>query len=279
MSVSLAGSWSVVEIVRADGFTATDIRPLVRLNVSVILEENGRRETGVFGIGGRYLYDEVMAPAIWNRAIDEALADWLTPFLFPVTREEERIWIRSDRAVARACAERASPILDHMSTANVARDLDLLRRAVGEAVDFKVKLKRGGAPANVDPAQFEAALLNLIVNARDALGDVTGAKGRQARITVQTRACTVEAGQIAELAAGDYVCVSVADNGEGMSPDIRDRVYEPFFTTKGVGKGTGLGLDISRRIVTDRHGGEISVDSEPGCTVISVRLPQRPPAG
>ncbi|BBD00844.1 MULTISPECIES: metalloprotease TldD [Sphingobium] len=74
VSVSLAGSWSVVEIVRADGFTATDIRPLVRLNVSVILEENGRRETGVFGIGGRYLYDEVMAPAIWNRAIDEALA-------------------------------------------------------------------------------------------------------------------------------------------------------------------------------------------------------------
>jgi TldD protein len=74
VSVNLAGSWSVVEVVRADGFTASDIRPLVRLNVSVILEENGRRETGVFGIGGRYLYDQVMSPAIWNRAIDEALA-------------------------------------------------------------------------------------------------------------------------------------------------------------------------------------------------------------
>lgn len=74
VSVSLAGSWSVVEIVRPDGFTATDIRPLVRLNVSIILEENGRRETGVFGIGGRYLYDQVMDQAIWNRAIDEAIA-------------------------------------------------------------------------------------------------------------------------------------------------------------------------------------------------------------
>ncbi|HAF41378.1 MAG TPA: metalloprotease TldD [Sphingobium sp.] len=74
VSVSLAGSWSVVEIVRADGFIATDIRPLVRLNVSIILEENGRRETGVFGIGGRYLYDQVMDARIWNRAIDEALA-------------------------------------------------------------------------------------------------------------------------------------------------------------------------------------------------------------
>ncbi|AUW57543.1 metalloprotease TldD [Sphingobium sp. SCG-1] len=74
VSVSLAGSWSVVEVVRADGFVATDIRPLVRLNVSIILEENGRRESGVYGMGGRYLYDQVMAPEIWNRAIDEALA-------------------------------------------------------------------------------------------------------------------------------------------------------------------------------------------------------------
>jgi TldD protein len=74
VSVNLMGSWSVVEIVRADGFTATDIRPLVRLNVSIILEENGRRESGMFGTGGRFLYDQIMTPATWNRAIDEALA-------------------------------------------------------------------------------------------------------------------------------------------------------------------------------------------------------------
>ncbi|QUT06448.1 metalloprotease TldD [Sphingobium phenoxybenzoativorans] len=74
VSVGLNGSWSVVEIVRADGFVAHDIRPLVRLNVSIILEDGGRRESGSFGIGGRYLYDQVMAPDIWNRAIDEALA-------------------------------------------------------------------------------------------------------------------------------------------------------------------------------------------------------------
>ncbi len=74
VSASLAGSWSVVEIVRADGFVATDVRPLVRLNVSVIMEENGRRETGVFGIGGRYLYDSLFEEATWRRAIDEAIA-------------------------------------------------------------------------------------------------------------------------------------------------------------------------------------------------------------
>lgn len=74
----LSGSWSVVEIVRPDGYVATDIRPLVRLNVQLVAEENGRRETGFFGMGGRYLYDRLFEPAEWNRAIDEALAQALT---------------------------------------------------------------------------------------------------------------------------------------------------------------------------------------------------------
>ncbi len=78
VSVGLTGSWSVVEIVRADGFLATDIRPLVRLNVSIICEANGRREAGSFGIGGRYLYDSLFDEKTWNRAIDEALAQALT---------------------------------------------------------------------------------------------------------------------------------------------------------------------------------------------------------
>ena len=73
VSVGLSGSWSVVEIVRADGFLATDVRPLVRLNVNIVCEQNGRRESGSFGIGGRYLYDSLFAPETWNSAIDEAL--------------------------------------------------------------------------------------------------------------------------------------------------------------------------------------------------------------
>ena len=77
VSASLSGSWSVVEIVRADGFIAHDIRPLVRLNVSIVAEQDGRRETGTFGIGGRRLYDDLFSPETWNRAIDEALAQAL----------------------------------------------------------------------------------------------------------------------------------------------------------------------------------------------------------
>lgn len=125
----------------------------------------------------------------------------------------------------------------------IRQSAPLLRRAVGEAVDFNLRLKRGAARVRLDPAQFEAALLNLVVNARDALGDVTGGQIREGgQVTVQTTARRIDAGEVAELAPGDYVCVTVSDNGEGMSPEVIDRVFEPFFTTKGVGKGTGLGL-------------------------------------
>lgn len=77
VSVGLSGSWNVIEIVRADGFVATDVRPLVRLNVSIVVEQDGRRETGSFGMGGRELYDRMFDEATWNRAIDEALAQAL----------------------------------------------------------------------------------------------------------------------------------------------------------------------------------------------------------
>jgi signal transduction histidine kinase len=73
----------------------------------------------------------------------------------------------------------------------------------------------------------------------------------------------------------DAVVVEVADTGDGMSPEVVERAFEAFYTTKPVGKGTGLGLDIARRIVVDRHGGVIEVDSEPGHTVLRVRLPIR----
>jgi TldD protein len=78
VSVGLSGSWSVIEIVRADGFVAQDIRPLVRLNIAIVAEANGRRETGSFGIGGRYLFDRLFDATAWERGIDEALAQALT---------------------------------------------------------------------------------------------------------------------------------------------------------------------------------------------------------
>lgn len=77
VTASLLATWTVVEIVRPDGFVATDIRPLVRLNVSIVAESNGRRETGSFGMGGRHLYTDLFKPESWNRAIDGALSQAL----------------------------------------------------------------------------------------------------------------------------------------------------------------------------------------------------------
>jgi TldD protein len=78
VSVSLTGSWRVIEVIRGDGFVASDVRPLVRLGVQIVAADNGRRETGSFGLGGRYAYEQLFEPATWNRAIDEALAQALT---------------------------------------------------------------------------------------------------------------------------------------------------------------------------------------------------------
>jgi TldD protein len=77
VSVALAASWSVIDVVRGDGFVASDVRPLVRLGVQIVAERNGRRETGYHGIGGRYLYGELFDEAAWNRAVDVALAQAL----------------------------------------------------------------------------------------------------------------------------------------------------------------------------------------------------------
>ncbi|HZW15834.1 MAG TPA: PAS domain S-box protein [Brevundimonas sp.] len=147
----------------------------------------------------------------------------------------------------------------------------LLRRALGEAIDFKPKLRRGGARVNVDPAQFEAALLNLVVNARDALGD-------RGKVGVHTMLCSVDVGEIAELPAGDYVCVTVSDNGSGMTPEVMERVFEPFFTTKPVGKGTGLGLSQVYGFAR-QSGGGVRVTSTPGRgTEVRLYLPPLAPS-
>ncbi|GAA0644465.1 PAS domain S-box protein [Brevundimonas lenta] len=142
----------------------------------------------------------------------------------------------------------------------------LLRRAVGEAVEFKLKLRRGGARVSVDPAQFEAALLNLVVNARDAVGD-------HGLISIQTAACTVRTGEVPELAAGDYVCVSVTDDGAGMAPEVVGRVFEPFFTTKAIGKGTGLGLSQVYGFARQSGGGVRVASTQGKGTEIRLYLP------
>ncbi|WP_212612581.1 sensor histidine kinase [Pseudonocardia hierapolitana] len=110
-------------------------------------------------------------------------------------------------------------------------------------------------PIDAYASELNQVWTNLIDNALDAM-DGAGTL----RLTVR--------------ADGDAVAVSIADTGPGMSPQVAERAFDAFFSTKDVGKGTGLGLDIARRIVVERHGGTITIDSRPGATALHVRLPR-----
>jgi signal transduction histidine kinase len=109
------------------------------------------------------------------------------------------------------------------------------------------------------PGELNQVWTNLIDNAIDAMGG-TGTL------------------RLATRAEGDEVVIEVGDTGPGMPPQVAARAFEPFYTTKDPGKGTGLGLDIARRIVVERHGGTIAIDSRPGETVLRVRIPARSPS-
>jgi PAS domain S-box-containing protein len=143
----------------------------------------------------------------------------------------------------------------------------LLRRAAGESVDIEMNLARHLGQSNVDSGEFEAALLNLIVNARDAMEGSGGG-----RICIRSGEREVLE-TVDGLAPGRYVFVSVEDNGSGMSEDVLTRAMEPFFTTKEVGKGSGLGLSQVYGFAA-QSGGAATIESVHGQgTVVSINLP------
>uniref|UniRef100_UPI0038B81BE5 hybrid sensor histidine kinase/response regulator n=1 Tax=Caballeronia grimmiae TaxID=1071679 RepID=UPI0038B81BE5 len=142
----------------------------------------------------------------------------------------------------------------------------VLRRAVDGAIGLEVRQEARPRPVLLDAAQFETALLNLVVNARDAMPG--GGK-----IVIGVENVELGEGTVGTLATGPYVRVSVADTGLGMPPEVAARAFEPFFTTKEVGKGTGLGRSQVYGFIA-QSGGDVLIHSEPGKgTVVSIYLP------
>jgi two-component system, NtrC family, sensor kinase len=147
---------------------------------------------------------------------------------------------------------------------------DLLRRSLGDHVVADFQLSDRLWPVVADPSQLESCLLNLALNARDAM---TG----RGRLTIQTVDCHLDDADAAAhpgLGAGDYVAIFVADTGCGMPPEVREKAFDPFFTTKDADKGTGLGLSQVHGFIT-RSGGHCTIDSEIGRgTTINLYLPR-----
>ncbi|GGB33610.1 signal transduction histidine kinase [Sphingomonas metalli] len=140
----------------------------------------------------------------------------------------------------------------------------LLKRLMGETVRLDVSHGRGLGPVRADPGQMEQVVVNLAVNARDAMLSANPAGG--GTLTIQTRAVAadeVRAMGNEILPVADYTALSVSDTGTGIPPDVLPKIFEPFFTTKETGKGTGLGLSTVYGIVK-QSGGWIFADSRPG---------------
>jgi PAS domain S-box-containing protein len=133
---------------------------------------------------------------------------------------------------------------------------DLLRSSLGPSVEIETRFPLALDLVQADANQLEMALLNLMVNARDAMAD-------GGRVVIAAHAESVGAGQAANLVPGRYVCMSVTDTGDGMDEATLDRAMEPFFTTKGVGKGTGLGLSMIHGMA-EQLGGRLTLKSRKG---------------
>ena len=143
---------------------------------------------------------------------------------------------------------------------------DLLKSTLGSTVTIETRFPLALNAAHADPAQLELAILNLTVNARDAMPD-------GGRIIIEASETAVQPAQRPDLDAGRYVRLSIIDEGEGMDEATLERAREPFFTTKGVGKGTGLGLSMVHGFA-QQCGGSLTIASEPGRgTTVSLWLP------
>ena len=144
----------------------------------------------------------------------------------------------------------------------------LLKPTLGEHIDIEPMLDRQTAPALIDPSQLSTAIINLALNARDAMP-------HGGKLTLETRNVGLDENyaRINDVASGDYVMIAISDTGEGMAPELLDKVFEPFFTTKEVGKGSGLGLSMVYGFVKQSNG-HIKIYSEVGHgTTVKLYLP------
>jgi signal transduction histidine kinase len=197
------------------------------------------------------------------RGIDGKLAEHLR---FMRTAAERGAKL-TDQLLSFSRRQRLEPKVLDLNQA-IARMHDLLQSTMGGSIQIETSLRDGLWRALVDPTQLELAVLNLAINARDAMG-VGGT------LRVSTRNIRLGPPSAAEEpTAGDYVEVSVSDNGSGMPPAVRARVFEPFFTTKEIGKGSGLGLSQVLGFAKQSNGG-VAIDSRPGeGTSVQIFLPR-----
>jgi two-component system, cell cycle sensor histidine kinase and response regulator CckA len=202
----------------------------------------------------------------------EVLLNQLTPG-HPLHSKAESIQQASDRATTLtrqllAFSRKQLLELKVVDVNTIVSEMErLLRPLIGEDIELTTQLSPSIGCTRADAGQLEQVIMNLVVNAKDAL--LKGGK-----ICIRTASVTLDDSEHSFVKAGPYVTVSVSDNGQGMDRETQARIFEPFFTTKEKGKGTGLGLSTVYGIVK-QSGGYVFVQSEPGHgTAFTIYLPR-----
>ena len=202
------------------------------------------------------------AAAILGPVALEAGLSWvattvlMTSLLAEVRESTQRISNLVSAVKSYSQLDRASMQLTDVRE-GIESTLVMLGHQLGDGITVESDFADDAPRIEAFAGELNQVWTNLIENAIDAMAG-------QGTLTITTRS------------SGDGVVVEIGDTGPGMSSAVQANAFKPFFTTKDVGKGTGLGLDISRRIITERHGGEITIESRPGRTVLTVRLLARP---
>jgi signal transduction histidine kinase len=212
---------------------------------------------------------------------DRALQSWgdntrerLTRVISNAANGAQRAAMLTQRLLAFARRQPLDPRLTNVSQL-LAGLSDFFRRTLGENIDLEFVGGAGLWQVEVDPSQMEAAILNLVVNAKDAMAD-------RGKLTIETSNAFIDEGysqQNADIPVGQYVQIAVSDTGVGMSREVQEKAFDPFFTTKQPGLGTGLGLSQVYGFVK-QSGGHVKIYSEPReGTTIKIYLPRAHAAG
>jgi PAS domain S-box-containing protein len=238
---------------------------------ALLLQAQRMEAVGQLTGGVAHDFNNLLTVILGNlELLEPKLADELSESLASEAREAAEMGARlTDRLLTFARRQRLETQSLNLNEF-VLSLTELLRRTIGAPIDLSTALATELWPTVADPAQVESAVLNLVINARDAMP-------HGGRLVIETFNATLDAVDVASvpgMAAADYVVLSVADTGYGMPPEVRARAFEPFFTTKGAGKGSGLGLATIYGFAR-QSGGNVTIYSEVGKgTTVNLYLPR-----
>ena len=242
-----------------------------RQQEAILLQAQRMEAVGQLTGGVAHDFNNLLTVILGNiELLEPKLKDELSQSLATEAREAAEMGARlTDRLLTFARRQRLE--MQSLNLNEFALGLtELLRRTIGAPIDLSTALAPDLWPTTADSGQVESAVLNLVLNARDAMPD-------GGRLVIETFNATLDAADVASvpgMAAGDYVVLSVADTGHGMPPEVRARAFEPFFTTKGAGKGSGLGLATIYGFAR-QSGGNVTIYSEVGKgTTVNLYLPR-----